>query len=277
MGTPQRVQIRLLHVLLKKPKIFFEKMEKTPEKEAQDSDEGSSSGGENDPAEDGDDEREGSKSPDSNDNDGDEQSKSGWADAMAKVLNIGKGSTDLNKGDVGSILLSKARKDAEVKNKKKTEGENTESVADIKNVKKEGGLSRTQKKYLENMCRSKPDITKDKLREKILSKLATRGVVQLFNAVREQQKSLKSQLNSAGGSIRKREAVFKNIDKKGFLDQVLGGRPASNESLPSLKVKKEIKMEVDQDEDEASNWTILKDDYMMGAKMKDWDRCSDSE
>merc|ERR1712179_328093 len=257
------VQIRLLHVLLKKPKIFFEKMEKTPEKEAQDSDEGSSSGGENDPAEDGDDEREGSKSPDSNDNDGDEQSKSGWADAMAEVLNIGKGSTDLNKGDVGSILLSKARKDAEVKNKK--------------NVKKEGGLSRTQKKYLENMCRSKPDITKDKLREKILSKLATRGVVQLFNAVREQQKSLKSQLNSAGGSIRKREAVFKNIDKKGFLDQVLGGRPASNESLPSLKVKKEIKMEVDKDEDEASNWTILKDDYMMGAKMKDWDRCSDSE
>ena len=35
-----------------------------------------------------------------------------------------------------------------------------------------------------------------------------RGVVQLFNAVREQQKDMKSQLRQAGGSFRKQEKVI---------------------------------------------------------------------
>ena len=36
----------------------------------------------------------------------------------------------------------------------------------------------------------------------------SRGVVQLFNAVREQQKDMKSQLRQAGGSFRKQEKVI---------------------------------------------------------------------
>ena len=39
-----------------------------------------------------------------------------------------------------------------------------------------------------------------------------------------------------------------------------------------------MKMEVDDDdEDDGSSWKVLKDDYMMGAKMKDWDKDSASE
>ena len=37
--------------------------------------------------------------------------------------------------------------------------------------------------------------------------IPSRGVVQLFNAVREQQKDMKSQLKQAGGSFRKQEKV----------------------------------------------------------------------
>jgi len=57
--------------------------------------------------------------------------------------------------------------------------------------------------------RRKPDPL-DRNRERLLSKVATKGVVQLFNAVREHQKSLKTQLKDAGKSTKKREKVIKN-------------------------------------------------------------------
>lgn len=35
--------------------------------------------------------------------------------------------------------------------------------------------------------------------------------------------------------------------------------------------------ESDQEDSDKKKWDILRDDYMMGAKMKDWDKESDSE
>ena len=110
-----------------------------------------------------------------------------------------------------------------------------------------------------------------------------RGVVQLFNAVRDQQKDLKSQLNAVGHSTRKREQVYKSIDKEGFLDvlsrnkgvsSVAAGKSSSDQQPSRKKAKVATKVE---DEEEASSWSVIKDDYMLGAKMKDWDKESDTE
>ena len=111
------------------------------------------------------------------------------------------------------------------------------------------------------------------MKEKRLSKVATRGVVQLFNAVREQQKTLKTQLNKAGLSTTKRDKVYKNLNKDAFL-QVLSGdtKKLQEAPPPSKKVKMEIKAE-----DDDGTWSVLKDNFMMGAKMRDWDKQSDSE
>jgi hypothetical protein len=49
-----------------------------------------------------------------------------------------------------------------------------------------------------------------------------RGVVQLFNAVDQQQKRLESQLNGAGGSERKRDKVIRSLDKRAFIDILMG-------------------------------------------------------
>ena len=117
---------------------------------------------------------------------------------------------------------------------------------------------------------------RDRARERRLAKVATRGVVQLFNAVREQQKSIKLQLDVAGRSTVKRDKVFKSIDKEGFLE-VLSGRKRRLEMGIETKIKvpkTEIKQEEDDNE---STWKILRDDYMMGAKMKDWDKDADNE
>lgn len=49
-----------------------------------------------------------------------------------------------------------------------------------------------------------------------------RGVVQLFNAVREQQKDIGTKLKQANGSVRKEEKVLRSLDKRAFLDVLMG-------------------------------------------------------
>ena len=198
----------------------------------------------------------------------DENKGSGWADAMAKVLNTGK-----NVKSDKPMLLSKAKKDVQ-----KYGLENDKP-------KERPALARAKRKEMENAARKKPDIVKDKAKEKRLTKIATRGVVQLFNAVREQQKSLKTQLDKAGLSTTKRDKVFKNLDKDAFLDVLSGkkrtlssasisGNGAHNSEVK--KPKTEVKAE-DVNQDDDGTWSVLKDNFMMGAKMKDWDKESDDE
>jgi len=187
----------------------------------------------------------------------------GWADAMAKVLNIGKNSKTPNK----PLLLSKAKKDVnEIKESESKSGEKP-------------SVRRAKKKEIAEMGRKKPDIVKDRIKEKRLAKLATRGVVQLFNAVRDQQKTLKTSLNKAGLSTTKRDKVYKNLDKDAFLD-VLSGKKnklaSSNEAVSQNGHKKVPKIEV-KEEDDDGTWSVLKDNFMMGAKMRDWDKESDSD
>merc|ERR1719195_1121654 len=67
--------------------------------------------------------------------------------------------------------------------------------------------------------------------ERTLTKIATRGVVQLFNAVREQQKDMKSQLKQAGGSFRKQEKVLKAFNKENFINMLSGKATVRARSL----------------------------------------------
>ena len=51
-------------------------------------------------------------------------------------------------------------------------------------------------------------------------KIATKGVVQLFNAVRQQQVSINKQIGQKGITEAKKEKILKSIDKKAFLDVI---------------------------------------------------------
>lgn len=109
----------------------------------------------------------------------------------------------------------------------------------------------------------KPNIL-EKDRERTLTKIATRGVVQLFNAVRIQQKDISKKLDEAGPLEVRKEKVLKSIDKRQFLDVLMGGKTQEAESKP-----KEYNKE--------STWSVLRDDFMMGAKLKDWDKELENE
>lgn len=70
-----------------------------------------------------------------------------------------------------------------------------------------------------------------------------RGVVQLFNAVQQQQTEIDKKLRAAGPLERKREKVMKNIDKRAFLDVLMGGtKTIAVEEITSEK-KEEDKSE----------------------------------
>ncbi|XP_035770317.1 RRP15-like protein [Neolamprologus brichardi] len=126
-----------------------------------------------------------------------------------------------------------------------------------------------EKKAWEQMCREKPDIVTDRETEKALQRIATRGVVQLFNAVRKHQKTVQEKVKDAGGSDRKKAKILCSVSKKDFIDVLRredGGVRATG------KTEKDAVAAV-----EKPAWTVLRDDFMMGATMKDWDKSSDQD
>ncbi|XP_073484471.1 RRP15-like protein [Aquarana catesbeiana] len=181
----------------------------------------------------------------------DEDPNKGWADAMAKILN--KKMPD----KAGTILVkSKALE-------KEKARERLEKLEKRKEIDK--------KRQWEMMCRVKPDVVRDKEVERNLQRIATRGVVQLFNAVRTHQGKVNDKLKEAGGSERKRSKLMSSVSKKDFID-VLRGKESKSEQ----KGKKESKKNFIKSED-TSEWNILRDDFMMGASMKDWDKNSEDD
>jgi len=193
----------------------------------------------------------------------DEEGNTGWADAMAKVLAMGKNSEKT----VG--VLSKAKKDNA--KEKDSEGKVLEPLA----------LRKARKRELDSIGRSMPNPLQRNA-ERTFTRIATRGVVQLFNAVREQQKDMKSQLRQAGGSFRKQEKVLKTINKANFINMLSGKAMVEQGDEPAEKRSRLEKEEEDEEEEEEkeqkqSSWNILRDDFMLGAKMKDWDQESDGD
>ncbi|XP_005999000.1 RRP15-like protein [Latimeria chalumnae] len=182
-----------------------------------------------------------------------ESANSGWADAMARIL----GKKALEKKPV---ILAKNREREKQKAKEKQERLERKKQID-------------RKREWEMMCRVKPDIVSDREVERSLQKLATRGVVQLFNAVRKHQKNVGDKIREAGGSERKKNKLMTSVSKRDFISVLRGkeGR-APEQSMPGKTAKG--KQATVKSEDGPA-WNILRDDFMMGATMKDWDRESD--
>lgn len=243
--------------------------------EGEDSSELESSGGES-PDDDDDEMAQGSNENEASEDDSGQPRKSGWADAMSKVLNMKK---DIQ-GPSKDLLLVKAKKDMTTTT---TSRDNKEAPKEDLEQKR-ASAKRSIQREVENRGRRKPCLVADRAKEKALAKVATRGVVQLFNAVREQQTTIKARLTQAGRSQRKRDKVYKTIDKQGFL-HVLQQQDSGQDRLPLEPVRKKaraerskgVKVEVkeEDEDDEKEVWDVIRDDFMMGAKMKDWDKEDD--
>lgn len=123
--------------------------------------------------------------------------------------------------------------------------------------------------------RVKPNVL-EKDREHKLTKIATKGVVQLFNAVKTQQKDLSTKLKEAGPLEVKKDKVLKNLDKRAFLDTLMGEKSQKLEDSTVTKESINSNNQFDAEENNTT-WGVLRDDFMMGAKMKDWDKELENE
>ncbi|XP_008148046.1 RRP15-like protein [Eptesicus fuscus] len=177
---------------------------------------------------------------------------SGWADAMAKILNK---------------KTPKSKPTILVKNK-----ELEKEKEKLKQERLEKRKQLDKKREWEMMCRVKPDVVTDKDTERNLQRIATRGVVQLFNAVQKHQKNVDEKVKEAGSSIRKRAKLMSSVSKKDFIS-VLRGMDGSASEKGSTGRSSQAKQT--EAREEGPGWSILRDDFMMGASMKDWDKESD--
>lgn len=133
--------------------------------------------------------------------------------------------------------------------------------------------------------RLKPSVT-DLDRERTFKKIGTRGVVQLFNAVKNQQSEIDRKLMGTKLESKRDEIIRSTDNKKNFLNQLMSG-PRAKSELVDQGVKKEKKHEssseedYDDDDDDQkapggkSTWSALRNDFMTGKKVG-WDK-DDSE
>ncbi|CAB3249314.1 unnamed protein product [Arctia plantaginis] len=200
-------------------------------------------------------------------------SNEGWADSIAKILGSNKPKNKktlvLSRAKKHSVM-TKVVKDAKPEFEVIGDNEKEEKIA----VKKEESIVSEpppkKTKHSKPSIRIKPNVL-EKDRERLLSKIATKGVVQLFNAVRNQQKTIQSEMDRNDLPESKKEKILKKFDKRAFLDTLMGQSKSIVVDEETRVTKNEVK-----DEDKLK-WGALRDDFMMGAKMKDWDKESVDE
>lgn len=118
-----------------------------------------------------------------------------------------------------------------------------------------------------------PDITTGATLERQLRKIATRGVVALFNAISKHQKESEKEEASKNAAAVAKKA--KSGSKASFLELLKAsttGAAAAKGSGAGAGV--DVAADAIEEKQEGSGgWGVLRDDYMMGAKAnKDWDR-----
>ncbi|WAR18819.1 RRP15-like protein [Mya arenaria] len=190
-------------------------------------------------------------------NEDDHQTKKGLADVFSKILHK---AVPIDK----QVILAKGKTDREILKRKLAAAEEEGEGADGKEKKEYTGHD-VKRKIWENMSRSKPDPL-DREKERRLQKIATRGVVQLFNAVKKQQKTVEDEIQQVGGSERKRDKVMAGMTRDRFLNILQGTGKTQHNTQNAKKVKTE------DNQASEKKWSALRDDFMMGARMKDWDR-----
>ncbi|KAL0984636.1 hypothetical protein UPYG_G00144500 [Umbra pygmaea] len=183
--------------------------------------------------------------------DADGNTNAGWAEVMAKIL---QKKTPESK----PIILLKNKQLDKIKEKEKQEYLERKKQND-------------KKRAWEMMCREKPDIVKDRENERNLQRIATRGVVQLFNAVRTHQRNIGDMVKEVGSSERKKSKLLATISKKDFIDVLRGADAGTG---VGIKTQRQL---VGREAKEKPAWSVLRDDFMIGASMKDWDKDSDME
>ena len=206
---------------------------------------------------------------------GETKATSTFSGALASLL--GK-AADGENADIGATIMKDAPKPSE-------EEEDEQKLA-AKKARDESRVLAMQRKLFANRDHRVPDFSGADLESK-LRKVATRGVVKQFNAIKTHQKTVTDPVGvtrSVTDEATKKkfmDTLKKKSDSKKSASQGVGDNGASDDqdsdldapvkTLPTKTQKKTSSAGA------ATSWEVLRDDYLLGAKMKDWNKESDEE
>ncbi|VDP17782.1 unnamed protein product [Soboliphyme baturini] len=128
-------------------------------------------------------------------------------------------------------------------------------------------------KNWEELGRVKPDIGRDREGERRLRTIATKGVVQLFNAVRVHQKE--APVDEDFPKHSSKDGEFSVAKYAGKVLSTVKGAKTARSAVSDVKL---VKNEKQLASTTTSKWEVLRDDYLTAPAMKhmkDWNKSVD--
>ena len=194
----------------------------------------------------------------------DSDGPTGLASAMSKILG-----TRIHQG-TPSVILSKTT--TPLQRMAKVEQEKAKEAKEKRRVNREKKLEALHVPLsvaTSTQTLGSAGLVKELELERAHRRVATRGVVALFNAIAQHQKKNEGTASTTDKLTNKSEV--KNLTKHGFLDMI---KTAATEK----GIKNKTDGATSQKETPLKpKWNALKDDFMMGSKLKDWDKESSDE
>jgi len=118
-------------------------------------------------------------------------------------------------------------------------------------------------------------VAKELEQERFHRRVATRGVVALFNAITQHQRNSITDKNNSNVSSKNKETS--KLTKHGFLDKIkAAAKTKGSEARKETETSKAGKNSTENRGTSRSSWGALQDDYMLGSK-KNWDEESSEE
>jgi hypothetical protein len=218
--------------------------------------------------------------PGSSDEDSDAEEEkargtAGMANAMARILGVSKPTAGTQ-----SVILSKTttplqrmaekekQEDKEVKEKRRANRERNLLALHVPLSVATTGTVVASDGARGNL------LVQELEQERIHRRVATRGVVALFNAIAQHQKKVITPEVTTTESVSKSKAEVKKLTKHGFLDMIKSTATSKQEKASDSKPDKAA-ADVSKSKPQ---WNALQDDFMLNAKkMKNWDQASSDE
>ncbi|GBG26173.1 RRP15-like protein [Hondaea fermentalgiana] len=164
-------------------------------------------------------------------------------------------------GDGTTVLTKRKTKEMKENEKLRREARKRKRVRKAKREAREQGME--------------PPQAADIAFERQLRKIATKGVVMLFNTINTHQNKKRALTEDKNDSSKKKGINVKGASKDSFLDMLKQG--ATKKAPATSDVEDE---EVDEDgpaTEAGAGWGVMRDDYMIGAKLSDYGKAEAGE
>jgi len=178
----------------------------------------------------------------------------GMNDVISKIL-------EKSQPENKTIILSKSKKTKRKRSELKEELTAKKEKLEQKHEEKEKGHTIPTRSNAQN--------------EVLLKRIATKGVVKLFNAVNTHQKTMSSEMKDIKTEAKK-EKKAKVIDTKSNFMDLLKKKETLKENKNQSK-KSAIDSNGEEENTPSEGWKVFRDDFMMGASMKAWDKQAEGE